>query len=85
MQPAAVFICTPLAAVCSVVPKLKHPSLFDAVAVCIRDARTAVSGGQVSKKLSYKDQVVELTYEGGSRCAANPELKHKTVIHFICR
>lgn len=39
----------------------------------------------MSKKLSYKDQVVELTYEGGSPCAANPELKHKTVIHFICR
>ncbi|TWW69178.1 cation-independent mannose-6-phosphate receptor isoform X1 [Takifugu flavidus] len=54
-------------------------------AVCISDARTATSGGQMSKKLSYKDQVVELTYEGGSPCAANPELKHKTVIHFICR
>uniref|UniRef100_H3CWI6 Insulin-like growth factor 2 receptor n=1 Tax=Tetraodon nigroviridis TaxID=99883 RepID=H3CWI6_TETNG len=54
-------------------------------AVCIRDASTAVSGGQVSKKLSYKDQVLELIYEEGSPCAANPKLKHKTVIHFICR
>lgn len=55
------------------------------VAVCIRDTSTAVSGGQVSKKLSYKDQVLELMYEGGSQCAGNPQLKHKTVITFICR
>uniref|UniRef100_A0A4W6DDK0 Insulin-like growth factor 2 receptor n=1 Tax=Lates calcarifer TaxID=8187 RepID=A0A4W6DDK0_LATCA len=46
---------------------------------------TAVSGGQVNKQLSYKDHVVELTYEGGSPCAANPNLKHKTIIQFICR
>lgn len=45
----------------------------------------AINGGQQSKKLSYKDQVLELTYEGGSPCAANPNLKHKTVINFICR
>ncbi|KAK9531251.1 hypothetical protein VZT92_010686 [Zoarces viviparus] len=54
-------------------------------AVCITDATTAVSGGQVSRELSYKDQVLELTYEGGSPCPANPDLKHNTIIHFICR
>ncbi|TDH00702.1 hypothetical protein EPR50_G00191090 [Perca flavescens] len=54
-------------------------------AVCIKDATTAVSGGQVSSKLSYKDHVVELTYEEGSSCPANPNLKHKTIINFICR
>ncbi|XP_040919977.1 cation-independent mannose-6-phosphate receptor isoform X2 [Toxotes jaculatrix] len=54
-------------------------------AVCIKDASTAVSGGQVSRKLAYKDHVVELTYEGGSPCPANPDLKHSTIIHFICR
>lgn len=54
-------------------------------AVCIKDTKTAVSGGQVSRKLSYKDHVLELTYEGGSPCAANPDLHHKTIIHFICR
>ncbi|KAG7509424.1 cation-independent mannose-6-phosphate receptor [Solea senegalensis] len=54
-------------------------------AVCIKETNTAVSGGQVSRKLSYKDHVVELTYEGGGPCAANPNLKHSTVIHFICR
>ncbi|XP_067429257.1 cation-independent mannose-6-phosphate receptor [Thunnus thynnus] len=54
-------------------------------AVCIKDSSSAVSGGQVSRKLSYKDHVLELTYEGGSPCAANTNLKHKTVIHFICR
>ncbi|XP_076612208.1 cation-independent mannose-6-phosphate receptor [Chaetodon auriga] len=54
-------------------------------AVCIKDASTAVSGGQVSSRLSYKDHVLELTYEGGSPCAANPALKHNTIITFICR
>ncbi|XP_071323597.1 cation-independent mannose-6-phosphate receptor isoform X2 [Trachinotus anak] len=54
-------------------------------AVCIKDATTVVNGGQVSRKLSYKDHVVELTYEGGSPCPANPSLKHSTIIQFICR
>ncbi|XP_029281689.1 cation-independent mannose-6-phosphate receptor [Cottoperca gobio] len=54
-------------------------------AVCIKDAATAVSGGQVSRKLSYNDHVLELTYEEGSPCPANADLKHNTVIHFICR
>uniref|UniRef100_A0A3Q3MKC2 Insulin-like growth factor 2 receptor n=1 Tax=Mastacembelus armatus TaxID=205130 RepID=A0A3Q3MKC2_9TELE len=55
------------------------------VAVCIKDTTTAVSAGQASRKLSYKDHVLELTYEGGSPCPANPELKHNTIIHFVCR
>lgn len=59
--------------------------MYCAVAVCIQESSTEVSGGQVSKKLSYKDHVVELTYEGGSPCSANSELQHKSVIHFICR
>ncbi|KAM9704645.1 cation-independent mannose-6-phosphate receptor [Menidia menidia] len=54
-------------------------------AMCIKDAETAVSGGLVSRKLSYRDQVLELLYEGGSPCSANPNLKHKTIINFICR
>nr|QPB70590.1 insulin-like growth factor 2 receptor [Pampus argenteus] len=54
-------------------------------AVCIKDINSAVSGGQVSRKLSYKDHILELTYEGGSPCPANPGLKHNTIVHFICR
>ncbi|KAF5900285.1 cation-independent mannose-6-phosphate receptor-like, partial [Clarias magur] len=53
--------------------------------VCIKDTKTAVNGGLSSRKLVYKDQVVELTYEGGDVCAANPSLKHKSVISFICK
>ncbi|XP_034018710.1 cation-independent mannose-6-phosphate receptor isoform X2 [Thalassophryne amazonica] len=53
--------------------------------VCIKDGNSAISGGQFNKKLSYKDHVLELTYEEGSSCTANPSLKHRTVIHFICR
>lgn len=54
-------------------------------AVCIKNAATVVSGGEVSRKLTYKDHVLELSYEGGSACPANPQLKHNTIIHFICR
>ncbi|XP_051816613.1 cation-independent mannose-6-phosphate receptor isoform X1 [Acanthochromis polyacanthus] len=54
-------------------------------AVCIKDTSSAVSGGQVNRKLSYKDHVLELSYEGGSPCPPNPDLKHNTIIHFICR
>ena len=54
-------------------------------AVCIKEGNTVVRGGQVSRKLSYKDHVVELAYDGGSPCAANPDLKHNTIINFICR
>ncbi|XP_066532658.1 cation-independent mannose-6-phosphate receptor isoform X2 [Hoplias malabaricus] len=53
--------------------------------VCIRDAKSAVNGGMASKKLVYKDQIVELTYEGGDACAADPSLKHKSIISFICK
>ncbi|KAM9355931.1 cation-independent mannose-6-phosphate receptor [Pholidichthys leucotaenia] len=54
-------------------------------AVCIKDTTTAVDGGQVSRKLTYKDHVLELMYDGGSSCPGNPDQKHSTVIHFICR
>ncbi|KAM3602400.1 uncharacterized protein V6R79_003255 [Siganus canaliculatus] len=57
----------------------------DDSAVCIKSGNTAVSGGLVSRKLSYKDHVVELMYEGGSPCLGNQDLKHTTIIHFICR
>uniref|UniRef100_A0A3B3VE79 Insulin-like growth factor 2 receptor n=1 Tax=Poecilia latipinna TaxID=48699 RepID=A0A3B3VE79_9TELE len=53
--------------------------------VCIKGGNTAISGGEASTRLSYRDHVLELTYEGGSPCSANPNLKHKTIINFICR
>ncbi|XP_067097484.1 cation-independent mannose-6-phosphate receptor [Osmerus mordax] len=53
--------------------------------VCIKDSQSAVNGGTFSRKLSFLDQVLELTYEGGDACAANPALKHKSVISFVCR
>ncbi|XP_024119822.2 cation-independent mannose-6-phosphate receptor [Oryzias melastigma] len=54
-------------------------------AVCFSDVSAAVSGGQMSQTLSFRDGEVELTYEGGSPCAANPDLRHKSIVHFICR
>lgn len=60
-------------------------SVLSLTAVCIKHGSVALSAGKVSKKLSYKDHVVELTYEGGASCAANPSLTHSSIIHFICR
>lgn len=53
--------------------------------VCIRDATTSIGGGKANRKLVYKDQVVELIYEGGDQCAASPSLRHKSIISFICK
>uniref|UniRef100_A0A4W4G3A2 Insulin-like growth factor 2 receptor n=1 Tax=Electrophorus electricus TaxID=8005 RepID=A0A4W4G3A2_ELEEL len=53
--------------------------------VCIKDSRTALNGGVANRKLVYKDQVLELTYEGGDACAGNPSLKHKSTISFVCK
>ncbi|XP_051500970.1 cation-independent mannose-6-phosphate receptor-like [Myxocyprinus asiaticus] len=53
--------------------------------VCIKNTQMVISGGTASRKLVYKDQVVELTYEGGDACAANPSLKHKSIFSFVCK
>uniref|UniRef100_A0A8C4YYE4 Insulin-like growth factor 2 receptor n=1 Tax=Gadus morhua TaxID=8049 RepID=A0A8C4YYE4_GADMO len=65
--------------------ELPNSGCSEGTGVCIKTVRTSVSGGQTSRKLSYVDQVLELTYEGGDACEANPALKHKSVISFICR
>ncbi|KAI5090811.1 cation-independent mannose-6-phosphate receptor precursor [Silurus meridionalis] len=64
---------------------IKNTGCASEAGMCIKDANSAVNGGMPSKKLVYKDQVVELTYEGGDVCAANPSLKHKSIISFICK
>ncbi|KAL7888463.1 hypothetical protein AOLI_G00034370 [Acnodon oligacanthus] len=53
--------------------------------VCIRNTNTAVNGGMATRKLVYKDQLVELIYEGGDTCETNPSLKHTSIISFICK
>ncbi|KAK3516697.1 hypothetical protein QTP70_022183, partial [Hemibagrus guttatus] len=64
---------------------VKNSGCVSDAGVCIKDTNSAVNGGMSSKKLVYKDQVVELTYEGGDVCEANPVLKHKSIISFICK
>ncbi|CAL1586585.1 unnamed protein product [Knipowitschia caucasica] len=54
-------------------------------AVCIKDGSSSVSGGELSKKLLYKNGILELKYEGGDTCSANSALKHSTIIQFICK
>uniref|UniRef100_A0A3Q3IL94 Uncharacterized protein n=1 Tax=Monopterus albus TaxID=43700 RepID=A0A3Q3IL94_MONAL len=58
---------------------------FMNISVCITHNNMVASGGQVSRNLSYMNHVVELTYEGGSPCPANPALQHTTIIDFVCR
>lgn len=60
-------------------------AFFSSAAVCFRDPQHAVSGGKANSRLSYLEQVVQLTYEGGDVCEANPNLRHKSVISFVCR
>ncbi|XP_031437958.2 cation-independent mannose-6-phosphate receptor, partial [Clupea harengus] len=69
----------------SVCSEMKNAGCADGTAVCIKDRKTAVNAGKVSRKLSYLDQVVELTYEGGDECAANRSLRHKSIISFVCK
>uniref|UniRef100_A0A8C1G8U4 Insulin-like growth factor 2 receptor n=1 Tax=Cyprinus carpio TaxID=7962 RepID=A0A8C1G8U4_CYPCA len=54
-------------------------------AVCIKDTQKAISGGKTTRKLVYKNQVVELTYEDGDACDGNPSLKHKSIFSFVCK
>ncbi|XP_061097950.1 cation-independent mannose-6-phosphate receptor [Conger conger] len=53
--------------------------------VCIKDRQSAINGGRFSQTLTYRDQVVQLTYEGGNVCPANGTLRHKSVFSFVCR
>ncbi|KAL4649143.1 cation-independent mannose-6-phosphate receptor [Arapaima gigas] len=53
--------------------------------VCIRDHLTAVNGGRYNQNLTYRDQVVQLTYSGGAVCEANRTFTHKSVISFVCK
>uniref|UniRef100_A0A8C9W683 Insulin-like growth factor 2 receptor n=1 Tax=Scleropages formosus TaxID=113540 RepID=A0A8C9W683_SCLFO len=46
---------------------------------------TAINGGRYNQNLTYRDQVVQLTYSGGSVCDANHTLTHKSVISFVCK
>uniref|UniRef100_A0A4W5NIP0 Insulin-like growth factor 2 receptor n=1 Tax=Hucho hucho TaxID=62062 RepID=A0A4W5NIP0_9TELE len=62
-----------------------HFDVCEGAGVCIKETKSALSGGRASRKLSYLDQVVELTYEGGAVCAANSALTHKSIISFVCK
>lgn len=47
--------------------------------------QTRISVGKASKRLSYKDQVLQLVYENGSPCPSKSGLRYKSVISFVCR
>ncbi|XP_056125524.1 cation-independent mannose-6-phosphate receptor [Rhinichthys klamathensis goyatoka] len=53
--------------------------------VCIKDNSMAINAGNATRKLVYKNQVVELTYEDGDPCPADPSFKHKSVFSFVCK
>lgn len=52
--------------------------------VCIKDNQMAISAGKASRKLVYKNQVVELSYEDGDACSTNSR-KHKSIFSFVCK
>ncbi|GAB1300523.1 Cation-independent mannose-6-phosphate receptor [Apodemus speciosus] len=47
--------------------------------------QTRISVGKASKRLSYKDQVLQLVYDNGSPCPSKSGLRYKSVISFVCR
>ncbi|KAJ8396206.1 hypothetical protein AAFF_G00020730 [Aldrovandia affinis] len=48
--------------------EVTHVGCEKGAGVCIKDRQTALSGGTFSQTLSYRDQVVQLTYENGFVC-----------------
>ncbi|XP_028809164.1 cation-independent mannose-6-phosphate receptor isoform X2 [Denticeps clupeoides] len=65
--------------------EIKNAGCIDGAAVCIKDRQTAVNGGKSTSKLSYLDQVVKLSYEDGDVCPANRDVRHKSIISFVCK
>lgn len=47
--------------------------------------QTRISVGKANQRLTYADQVLQLTYEGGSPCPSKTGQTYKSVISFVCR
>uniref|UniRef100_A0A8D2Q893 Insulin like growth factor 2 receptor n=1 Tax=Varanus komodoensis TaxID=61221 RepID=A0A8D2Q893_VARKO len=53
--------------------------------ICVTDGhQPSVNAGQLSKTLTYEDEVLKLVYEGGDACPADPRLKYKSFFSFVC-
>lgn len=59
--------------------------LFYSLAVCITGGTKPINAGKLNKTLTYEDQVVKLVYEDGDPCPADPELKHRSYLSFVCK
>lgn len=47
--------------------------------------QTRISVGKANQRLTYADQVLQLTYEDGSPCPSKTGQTYKSVISFVCR
>ncbi|XP_055982014.1 cation-independent mannose-6-phosphate receptor isoform X3 [Sorex fumeus] len=47
--------------------------------------QTRISVGKANQRLTYSDQVLQLTYEGGSPCPSKTGQTYKSIISFVCR
>ncbi|XP_078412852.1 cation-independent mannose-6-phosphate receptor [Cetorhinus maximus] len=58
--------------------------LGDDVGVCIQEGQNAINAGRFNKEVTYMDQVLRLTYDGGDACSSNSNLRHRSIFSFVC-
>ncbi|KAM4042759.1 cation-independent mannose-6-phosphate receptor [Anomaloglossus baeobatrachus] len=54
------------------------------VGVCISEDGKSINAGMSQKTITYVDQVLQLTYEGGDKCGESNVNKHRSVFSFVC-
>ncbi|XP_053316140.1 cation-independent mannose-6-phosphate receptor [Spea bombifrons] len=54
------------------------------IGVCITEGDKHINAGKSQDKITYVDQVLNLVYQDGDPCSANPNLKHRSVFSFVC-
>ncbi|XP_043930853.1 cation-independent mannose-6-phosphate receptor [Protopterus annectens] len=52
--------------------------------VCIISNGNAINAGKFTTQLVYTDQVLQLVYADGDPCEGNSNLRHKSIISFVC-
>lgn len=62
-----------------------HLTLFSPCGSGACFGQTRISVGKANQRLTYADQVLQLTYEGGSPCPSKTGQTYKSVISFVCR
>ncbi|XP_069811536.1 cation-independent mannose-6-phosphate receptor [Dendropsophus ebraccatus] len=63
---------------------IKNSPCGAGVGVCVSEGAKHINAGKSQRQITYVDQVLQLTYEEGDQCGANPLKKHRSVFTFVC-